>query len=99
MAQENQQKFFDKFPGLQMFRPPGFQGATVHLTSAKDLESVEKTISTLGFRTISIASAISQLRRVFLLVDMLLAFVVSIGPAVACLGITNTMVMAVLERT
>jgi putative ABC transport system permease protein len=99
MAQTNQQKFFDKFPMLAMFRPPGFQGATVHLKSAKDLESVEKTVSTLGFRTISIASAISQLKRVFLVVDMLLAFVGSIGLAVACLGITNTMVMAVLERT
>jgi putative ABC transport system permease protein len=99
MAQENQQKFFDKFPMLAMLRPPGFQGATVHLKSARDLESVEKTITSLGFRTISIASAISQLRRVFLIVDMLLAFVGSIGLAVACLGITNTMVMAVLERT
>jgi putative ABC transport system permease protein len=53
----------------------------------------------LGFRTISIASAISQLKRVFVVVDMLLAFVGSIGMVVACLGITNTMVMAVLERT
>ena len=99
MAQANQQKFFDKFPALAMLRPPGFLGATVHLKSAKDLESVEKTVSSLGFRTISIASAISQLKRVFLVVDMLLAFVGSIGLAVACLGITNTMVMAVLERT
>jgi putative ABC transport system permease protein len=36
---------------------------------------------------------------VFLIVDMLLALVGSIGLAVSCLGITNTMVMAVLERT
>ncbi len=99
MAQENQKKFFEKFPFLAMLRPPGFTGATVHLKSARELESVEKTISGMGFRTISIASAISQLKRVFLVVDMLLGFVGSIGLAVASLGIMNTMVMAVLERT
>ncbi len=99
MAQAHQEKFFQDFPMLQLFRPPGYQGATVHLHSARDVESVEKTINTLGFRTISIASAISQLKRVFVIVDMLLAFVGSIGMAVAFLGITNTMVMAVLERT
>lgn len=99
MAREHERKFFEAFPALALFRPPGYNAATVHLKSPKDLDSVEKTINSLGFRTISIASAISQLRRVFLIVDMLLAFVGSIGLAVACLGITNTMVMAVLERT
>jgi ABC-type antimicrobial peptide transport system permease subunit len=71
----------------------------VRLESARDLDRVEQAIGKLGFRTLSIASAISQLRRVFLVVDALLALVGSIGLAVACLGITNTMVMAVLERT
>ena len=99
MAEQRQQEFFEKYPALLMFRPPGYPGATVHLKSARDLDSVEKTINGLGFRTISIASAISQLRRVFVVVDMILAFVGSIGLAVACLGIMNTMVMAVLERT
>jgi putative ABC transport system permease protein len=99
MAQEHQKKFLDQFPMLALFRPPGYNAATVHLTSAKNLDTVEKAINGLGLRTISIASAISQLKRVFLIVDMLLAFVGSIGLAVSCLGITNTMVMAVLERT
>jgi putative ABC transport system permease protein len=99
MAQERQRKFFEEFPMLALFRPPGYTAATVHLKSAKDLDAVEKAINGLGLRTISIASAISQLKRVFLVVDMLLALVGSIGLAVACLGITNTMVMAVLERT
>jgi putative ABC transport system permease protein len=99
MAQEHQRRFFEQVPMLALFRPPGYNAATVHLTSAKYLDSVEKAINGLGLRTISIASAISQLKRVFLVVDMLLAFVGSIGLAVSCLGITNTMVMAVLERT
>ncbi len=97
-AQEQQKKIFERFPmAMAFFR--GFNSVTVRLESARDLDRVEKTIENQGFRTISIASAISQLRRVFLVVDMILAFVGSIGLTVACLGITNTMVMAVLERT
>jgi putative ABC transport system permease protein len=99
MAKGYERKFLEQFPMLALFRPPGYTAATVHLKSPKDLDSVEQTINSLGFRTISIASAISQLRRVFLVVDMLLALVGSIGLSVASLGIANTMVMAVLERT
>ena len=99
MAKEHERQFLEQFPLLAAFRPPGYNAATVHLKSPKDLDSVEQTINSLGFRTISIASAISQLRRVFLVVDMLLALVGSIGLTVASLGIANTMVMAVLERT
>jgi ABC-type antimicrobial peptide transport system permease subunit len=91
MALEHQRRFFEQVPMLALFRPPGYNAATVHLTSAKYLDAVEKAINGLGLRTISIASAISQLKRVFLVVDMLLAFVGSIGLAVSCLGITNTM--------
>jgi len=99
MAREYERKFLEQFPMLALFRPPGYTAATVHLKSPKDLTSVEQTINSLGFRTISIASAVAQMGRVFLIVDMLLALVGSIGLSVASLGIANTMVMAVLERT
>lgn len=77
-------------------------GATplqVRLHDARDVDRVEKEIKTLGFRTISISSIISGMRRAFLVVDMLLALIGSMALAVASLGIINTMVMAVLERT
>jgi putative ABC transport system permease protein len=96
-AFEQQKKLLEKFPMAAMFR--GFTGSTVRLQNSRDLDRVEKAIGDMGFRTISIASAISQLRKVFLVVDLILAFVSSIGLTVACLGITNTMVMAVMERT
>ncbi len=96
--QKGLQDRFAMFPGAAAFFR-GFQRATVILHSARDLDRVEAAIRGLGFRTISISSAISQLRRVFLIVDLILAFVGSIGLSVACLGIVNTMVMAVLERT
>lgn len=97
MAREQQQVILKRFPLAAFFR--GFTSATVRLHSARDLDRVEKSIGDMGFRTLSISSAIAQLRRVFLIVDLILALVGSIGLAVASLGIMNTMVMAVLERT
>jgi putative ABC transport system permease protein len=97
MAQAQQRKILERMPMAGMLR--SFNTSTVRLKDSRDLERVEKSITDLGFRTMSIASAITQLRKVFLVVDLLLAFVGSIGMTIACLGITNTMVMAVLERT
>lgn len=71
----------------------------VRLADARDVDRVEKEIKSLGFRTISISSIIANMRRVFVVVDMLLALIGSMALAVASLGIINTMVMAVLERT
>lgn len=71
----------------------------VRLHDAREVDRVEKSIKDLGFRTISISSIIANVRRAFLVVDLLLALIGSVALAVASLGIINTMVMAVLERT
>lgn len=71
----------------------------VRVNDARDVDGVEKQIKALGFRTISISSIIANMRRAFLVVDLLLALIGSVALAVAALGIINTMVMAVLERT
>jgi len=96
-ALEQQKKIFERLPMAGMLR--GFNTSTVRIKDSRDLERIEKSISDMGYRTVSIASSITQLRKVFLVVDLMLAFVGSIGLTIACLGITNTMVMAVLERT
>jgi len=71
----------------------------VRVNDAREVDGVEKQIKALGFRTISISSIIANMRRAFLVVDLLLALIGSVALAVAALGIINTMVMAVLERT
>ncbi len=77
----------------------GFTPIHVRLHDARELDRIEKEIKGLGFRTVSIASIISNMRRAFVVVDLLLALIGSVALAVASLGIINTMVMAVLERT
>lgn len=96
-ALAQQTKFLEAFPVAAAFR--NVTSATVYVESARDLDRVEKAVEGMGFRTMSVATAIAQLRRAFLVMDAILGLVGSIGVAVACLGITNTMVMSVLERT
>ncbi len=77
----------------------GMSPIQVRLHDAREVDRVEKEIKGLGFRTISISSIISNMRRAFVVVDLLLALIGSVALVVASLGIINTMVMAVLERT
>jgi putative ABC transport system permease protein len=72
---------------------------TVKVKSPQDTEEVEKKIKEMGFGAFSIADALQQQKRAFVLLDLLLGLVGSIALTVASLGIVNTMVMSILERT
>ncbi len=96
---ERQVEFFQKNAPMLAGMALGVAPLQVRLSDAREVDRIEKEIRALGFRTISISSIVSNLRKVFIVVDMLLALVGSMALAVASLGIINTMVMAVLERT
>ncbi len=72
---------------------------TVKVNRAQDTEAVEKTIKEMGFGAFSIADLLESQKRAFILLDLLLGLVGSIALTVASLGIVNTMVMSILERT
>jgi putative ABC transport system permease protein len=72
---------------------------TVKVNRAQDTEAVEKTIKDLGFNAFSIADLLESQKKAFILLDLLLGLVGSIALTVASLGIVNTMVMSILERT
>jgi putative ABC transport system permease protein len=72
---------------------------TVKVARPKDTEEVEKKIRDMGFTAFSIADALQSEKKAFLLMDLFLALVGSIALTVASLGIVNTMVMSILERT
>ncbi len=60
---------------------------------------VRKTIEDMGLSVVSIADQLQDIRRGFLIVDSILGAVGTIALFVAALGIVNTMVMSILERT
>ena len=72
---------------------------TVKVQRAVDTESVEKKIKDMGFNAFSIADLLESQKKAFILLDQLLGLVGSIALTVASLGIVNTMVMSILERT
>ncbi|HUR21359.1 MAG TPA: FtsX-like permease family protein [Vicinamibacterales bacterium] len=77
----------------------GYSSVTVRVTSSAMTQDVEDQIKAMGFSAFSLNDALQGAKRAFLLLDILLALVGSIALAVSSLGIINTMVMSILERT
>lgn len=96
-AQKLQDEFVSRIPFAS--RLGTSFSATVRLHSSRDLERVEKAIERIGYDTMSASGFLKRIKPVMLLVDALLAGVGSIGLAIACLGIANTLITEVLERT
>jgi ABC-type antimicrobial peptide transport system permease subunit len=76
-----------------------YTSVTVKVRRPQDTAEVEKQITDMGFSAFSVSDLLENQRRAFLLLDVLLGLVGSIALSVASLGIVNTMVMSILERT
>lgn len=87
----------------QLLRPSTdlktFNAITVRVTRADRTKDVEDRLKAMGFNAFSITDALDQAKRAFLVLDILLSLIGSIALAVSSLGIVNTMVMSILERT
>ena len=76
-----------------------FPAIIVKVTEAARTQDVQEKVKKLGFNAFSLNDALEGAKRAFLILDILLGLVGSIALAVASLGIMNTMVMSILERT
>jgi putative ABC transport system permease protein len=83
----------------QLSEKSTYTTATVKVARPQDTEEVEKKIRDMGFTVVSVADLMQGQKRAFILLDLLLGLVGSIALTVASLGIINTMVMSILERT
>ena len=90
---------------LAQMRRGGFGGGPVHgsavvrVNRPGDVPAVEKEIKALGLKTRTIVSQMESMRTFFVVLDVLLGAVGAVALIVAGLGIVNTLLMAVLERT
>jgi len=86
-----------------LFRGPtqgkSYGSATVKVTQARFTEDVENQIKEMGFMAFSLNDALKGAKRAFIILDIVLSLIGSIALAVSSLGIVNTMVMSILERT
>jgi putative ABC transport system permease protein len=80
-------------------RSRNYQAATVRLSGPQFAQEVEDRIKGMGFQAYSISDAMQGAKRVFIILDIVLSLIGSIALAVSSLGIVNTMVMSILERT
>ncbi|HEX5070184.1 MAG TPA: ABC transporter permease [Vicinamibacterales bacterium] len=84
---------------LRRNEPPSYNTVTVKASSAAHTLDVEEEIKKLGYSAFSLNDALKNAKRAFLLLDIFLSLVGSIALVVSSLGIINTMVMSILERT
>ncbi|MFL5240650.1 MAG: ABC transporter permease [Gemmataceae bacterium] len=77
----------------------GFNAATVTVDTEENVKPVVKELTTMGYNPFSLVEVLDRLKTNARLISLFTAFVAAIALLVACLGITNTMLMTVLERT
>lgn len=92
---EEQQRLAGKKPE----RNRGFENAIVKVKSIQDVAAVEQQIKALGFRTSSMESIRRPMEQEARQKQMMLGSLGAISLFVAALGITNTMIMSISERT
>lgn len=71
----------------------------VKVKQAQLAQDVEDQIKKKGFSAFSLNDALQGAKRGFIILDIVLSLIGSIALAVSSLGIVNTMVMSILERT
>jgi ABC-type antimicrobial peptide transport system permease subunit len=71
----------------------------VKVTHAQYTQDVQDRIRERGFSAFSLNDALQGAKRAFMVLDIVLSLIGSIALAVSSLGIMNTMVMSILERT
>ena len=76
-----------------------YQTATVRVTHAQRTPEVQDRIKKMGYSAFSLNDAVQGAKRAFIILDIVLSLIGSIALAVSSLGIMNTMVMSILERT
>ena len=80
-------------------RPNAYLSLTVKVAGAQYTQDVEDAIKKKGLNAFSVNDALQGAKRAFILLDIILSLIGSIALAVSSLGIVNTMVMSILERT
>jgi putative ABC transport system permease protein len=72
---------------------------TVKVKQAQFTQDVEDELKRMGYNAFSVDDALRGAKNAFIILDIFLSLIGSIALAVSSLGIVNTMVMSILERT
>jgi putative ABC transport system permease protein len=76
----------------------GYQAIIVRATNQKETEALKAALEAIGLNPTSFTDQFEEFKKLFLLFDLALAVIGTIALVVATLGITNTMIMSIMER-
>jgi putative ABC transport system permease protein len=71
----------------------------VRVDKMESVSPVREKIETMGLGVFSIADEMKEMKQVFLIMDSLLGAIGTVALIIAALGIINTMIMSIMERT
>jgi putative ABC transport system permease protein len=81
-------------------RQQGTYGSVyVRVREIQEMGQIREKIEEMGLSVFSISDQLKEMKRVFMIIDSLLGALGAIALIIAGLGIINTMVMSILERT
>ncbi len=95
------QKIYNKENGIRITNTKEATYDTVYVkaSSVDTVETVEQAIKDMGYQTSSMASMRDEINKQMQTVQLVLGGIGGVSMLVAALGITNTMVMSIYERT
>lgn len=82
-----------------MSQDQGYQQAMVKIKNISDVEKVQKKINEMGYGANSLADILKGMQKTAGTMQAVLGGIGAISLLVAALGITNTMIMSIYERT
>ncbi|MCP4546244.1 MAG: ABC transporter permease [bacterium] len=85
-------------PGGERADNREYPKATLDIEQHASYALLSDTLTAMGYSSFSYAADFEQIRRIFIIFDLLLGIVGLIALITAALGIVNTMVMAITER-
>jgi ABC-type antimicrobial peptide transport system permease subunit len=77
----------------------GYESAMVYVGDINDVEDVSNAIREMGFQTSSLNDWLKSMKETARMIQGILGGIGAISLLVAALGITNTMIMSIYERT
>ncbi len=85
--------------GMPPAQASGYQRIMVKVKDFKDVQRVQEEIRNMGFQTQSLNDAIENMKRQSAQLQAIFGGIGAVSLLVAALGITNTMIMSIYERT
>lgn len=83
----------------EILESDGYSGVVVHTASLNDATQVSKQVSDMGFDSATLQTLLDQVNRIFSILQVMLSSIGLLALLVASIGIVNTMIMAIYERT